>query len=196
MEIWIITAIAVIGYGLFGWQLWENRRLHRLYQLQGIMQLDALTGICNPECTARLCQDYLEKKPQGELCVLMKIDVDSFAEINEVYGRQLGDDALRTMGQILTGIFRDRDILGRVGGDEFIVCMKAVKDEKIVSRRANDIIAKFRQQMHEIGIDSASCSIGVSMDRTGQRGYVDLYNRADQALFSVKQGGKGAVVIK
>lgn len=155
------------------------------YQLQE--GADSLTGLLKEEYTAAACQLYLEEKPAEELCVIMLIEVDDFQEIQEVYGKQMGEDALCTMGQILKGVFRERDILGRMADNKFLVCMKAVREEKIITKRASEIIARCHHQLHEIGIDNGSCSIGVCNSRLEDVDYKKVLDRASLALEEVKR---------
>lgn len=158
------------------------------YQLQE--GADTLTGLLKEEYTAAACQLYLEEKPAEELCVIMLIEVDDFQEIQEVYGKQMGEDALCTMGQILKGVFRERDILGRMEDNKFLVCMKAVREEKIITKRVSEIIARCHHQLHEIGIDNGSCSIGVCNSRLEDVDYQKVLERASLALEEVKGNGQ------
>lgn len=190
--VWRIGVIA-LGITVILIHYVRNLQMNRLQdelRYQSQINVDHLTGLLSKDYTATICRMYLSEKPPEELCVIMVIDLDDFEEIKEVYGQQMGDDALSTMGQILKGVFRERDIIGRVGTDRFLVCMKGVRDERIISKRANEISVRFRQKVHEIGVDSGSCSIGVRSMRQEHLSYEKLYAEAEKVLWQAREEAK------
>ena len=164
------------------------------YQLKE--ETDELTGLLKQDYAESICRLYLEEKPEEERCVLLQIQIDELDAIKEVYGESLQEDALRTMGQVLKGTFRERDILARLDNDCFLACMKAVGNEKIVTRRANEICIRFRQQMHEIGIDNGSCSIGVCISSYEVTDYEKMLQKASQVLDEVSDSDDYIGIIK
>ncbi len=150
------------------------------YQLKE--ETDEITGLLKQDYAESICRLYLEEKSEEERCVVLRVEIDDLEEIKEVYGESMQVDALRTMGQVLKGTFRERDILSGRGENGFLVCMKAVGNVEIVGRRTNEIRVRFRQQLHEIGIDSGSCSVGVCIGGYESVDFDKMLQKANQAL--------------
>ena len=116
------------------------------------------------------------------------LDVDYFKKINDTYGHYNGDLALKRIADILKGVFRKNDILGRFGGDEFAVFMKgagrADAAEKCQLLRQIISEAEFAPNTGPL-----TASIGVAIAEPNQD-FDDLYRKADQALYLVKEHGR------
>ena len=152
---------------------------------------DLLTGLYNKisfeqavEAGIKECHD------SKRIAILWILDFDNFKHVNDEYGHQVGDEALKGFARILSRAFKRKDIIGRVGGDEFMVLMK----EKPQSVARIDEIAKgILWKLDKMKILSAthfSCSIGIGIDFKGKYNFEELYQRADQALYQAKQNGK------
>lgn len=146
---------------------------------------DALTGILNRGTFDQLRTDL---KIIADPIALLLIDVDKFKTINDTYGHETGDRALKKVADLLTKTFRTTDFPARIGGDEFAVIMTKIDET------AKDIIAKKAEQMNEIllkgenGLPQISLSIGIAFSEQGfDEG---LYKRADQTLYKVKEAGR------
>ena len=164
------------------------------YQLKE--ETDEITGLLKQDYAESICRLYLEEKPMEERCVILQISIDELKEIKEVYGKSLMEDTLRTMGQVLKGTFRERDILARLESNRFLVCMKTVGDETITSKRAHEIYVRFRQQLHEIGIDNGSCCVGGCISSYE---FVDLETmmiKASQALREVMETEDSVKIVR
>lgn len=85
-------------------------------------QTDGLTGVLNKRTTEALINEILEQRPH-EKGTFIILDVDKFKEVNDHYGHAVGDIVLSTLGQTLRNYFRENDIIGRIGGDEFVIYM-------------------------------------------------------------------------
>lgn len=86
-------------------------------------QHDALTGVYNRENTQKMIDAILrEKAPEGFHGFLI-LDMDHFKEVNDVYGHVMGDNVLRMLGGFLKEQFREQDVIGRIGGDEFVILL-------------------------------------------------------------------------
>lgn len=146
---------------------------------------DALTGIINRGAFDRL--RLLLKEKDGNLG-LMIIDVDKFKLINDGYGHETGDKVLIKVAKLLEDSFRSTDYPARIGGDEFAVIltdagknMQSVIEEKV--RSMNEEL-----QNPQDGLPKVSLSVGVAFSEHGFED--DLYNRADAALYEVKENGR------
>ena len=116
------------------------------------------------------------------------IDLDNLKKINDTYGHEAGDLALRTVGGALAKNSENR-LCCRLGGDEFLCFMKDVTREE-AEKEIQKIIADFDEQKNE-GPETAmaSLSVGLAMCAPAEQ-YIKAYNRADKALYHVKQNGK------
>lgn len=113
----------------------ENKRLSQL------AEKDWLTGLCNRMAAEKRINDWLKTRKAGTLFVL---DVDNFKSINDRYGYIAGDKVLQGIADILTLISFSTDIIGRVGGDEFIVFMPASQKPDFIEVRC-----RLMEMLHE-----------------------------------------------
>lgn len=146
---------------------------------------DPLTGMLN-----RGGFDNLRGVMQSSTTPLAFVmaDVDTFKQINDNYGHEVGDRVLQKVAGLLSGIFRASDYVVRLGGDEFAVIMPGMKREDLP---ALDVKLK---QINQIlmnpndGLPSVSLSAGVAFSEHGFP--EELFNQADQALYYVKEHGR------
>ncbi|MCD8013422.1 MAG: diguanylate cyclase [Lachnospiraceae bacterium] len=153
-------------------------------------ETDALTGICNK----KTAEEYIELWLADEACngtqVFLMLDIDHFKEVNDVYGHAVGDIVLSAVGNGLREIFRENDIIGRLGGDEFGIFMKNATPETAVEKA--EMIC---QMVRSIKVGSqpscrTSCSIGVSLFPQHAKNFMELYQKADKALYISKNSGR------
>ena len=151
---------------------------------------DSLTGLMNKYATETSARHYLEQASTLRDSALFVIDLDQFKLINDQLGHQVGDEALELVGNTLLRLFRAQDIVGRVGGDEFVALMKNATDPNMVKSRAAIICRAMRHtKLKELPI-SLTCSIGVAMCPINGRTYDELFTCADEQLYQVKRRGK------
>lgn len=164
-------------------------------KLENIADTDILTDLFNKSATERKIQEYMDEKPDGR-GVMFILDIDDFKKVNDTMGHAFGDVLLKTLGKEIKSEFRLTDIVGRTGGDEFIVFLKDVKDNLIVEREANRITKFFHD--FKAGEDyvkmSATASIGAAIYPDDASNFKDLYVVADQALYRAKRQGKNRLV--
>ncbi len=150
---------------------------------------DPLTDLGNRGYTESGVNEYLQKH-RGQGALLM-IDVDNFKLVNDNLGHQAGDQVLRDLGQLLQAAFRSSDIVGRIGGDEFVAFMKDITDRHLAEKKAQAINEAFRKSF--AGMDcvfAISASVGIAMVREEDSRFDELLHRADLALYHRKQHGK------
>ena len=156
----------------------------KITELELRAQQDSLTQIYNAATCRKLAEEYLESE---ENCALFILDIDCFKKINDQYGHMFGDVVIIQAAQILRKFFRTNDILGRVGGDEFMVLMKDIKNIDIIEKRCRQLNASFREELEEQVPDlKIGLSIGVSLAPLHGNNYLDLFLAADQALYHAK----------
>ena len=119
------------------------------------------------------------------------IDVDNFKAINDNLGHMFGDEVLRYIASEIKRKVRSSDIIGRIGGDEFVVYLREANSEKAIAEKAKDICDLFTNTYREL-VDrySVSCSVGISIYPRDGKTYEELFHNADKALYYAKEQGK------
>ncbi|MDO4539483.1 MAG: diguanylate cyclase [Syntrophomonadaceae bacterium] len=157
---------------------------------------DPLTGLLNKTTTEEEINDFLLMTRQRGIHAMLIIDMDNFKDINDNYGHMVGDAALLQAAHRLMKVFRTTDIVGRIGGDEFIVLLKDVHNETMLRGKAQQLNEEMKLDLevrgHKIYV---SCSIGIAMaPHDGQR-FAELYEKADKALYAAKHSGRDRYVV-
>lgn len=166
----------------------EQKR--REEDLQKAADTDSLTGLYNHAGTINRVKQYLKEHPSKSAGTLFAVDLDAFKSINDTLGHQCGDDTITKIGKSLLGLFRSEDIIGRVGGDEFLIFMKNISDEAAVAKKANELVNTLQIEFSANGHTlSLSSSIGVAIHKSGEN-FESLYGRADAALYQAKSRGR------
>ena len=160
------------------------------YELLRLSSVDSLTGLMNKTATENAARVYLEGSANTQPSALFVIDMDQFKEINDQMGHQAGDEALEQFGNLLLHQFRAGDIVGRVGGDEFVALMKNTGDRKLIRRRAALVCEMVREHLFKHTGLSLTCSIGIAICPCHGVGYDELFAKADQQLYQIKRDGK------
>lgn len=150
---------------------------------------DSLTGAWNRNYTVDYLNDYLtDKRHCG--CFFM-IDIDGFKSVNDTYGHIAGDNMIIKLSDMLRSLIRSDDIVCRIGGDEFIVFFKGVATHEFAEAKAEEIIIALDNSEAFRSIDlSLSISIGIATAPHDGTDFATLYNKADKALYHVKENGK------
>ena len=170
----------------------EDRLKHA--QLSNKARMDSLTGILNKGATIDSIKDYLTESEDEQMHALMMIDCDNFKKVNDNFGHAVGDEVIKYFASILKRTFRDSDIKGRFGGDEFMVFMKNTTKEA-TNLRANQLNEAVRKHYIKDGNEiHLSCSIGVAYYKKDGADYDTLFQAADDALYEAKSYGKDRFV--
>ena len=147
---------------------------------------DPLTGVYNRTAFERQVTKCV-RGAEPDLCgVLMVLDVDDFKRINDNNGHLAGDQALRKVARILRTTFRQSDVIGRLGGDEFLVFLNDYLDQERLSQR----LCQLLDQLDAIAEYPLASSIGVTFVRKRGFDYTRCLAEADKALYYGKQTGK------
>ena len=157
---------------------------------------DLMTEVYNHEAALSKMSLHLQDEGMGELNALFIIDVDNFKEINDHFGHRTGDNVLVEISDKIKKTFRDYDIIGRIGGDEFIVLMKNLEKAWDANKKSQELINALQFECQRNGESIAlSSSIGVIVfTATSATKLDDLYSDADAALYKAKKLGKNKVV--
>lgn len=168
----------------------KRRQQHELLLRRA--KMDALTELYNRGSIEAEIDDYLKHCAGRSLSALFILDMDNFKKVNDLYGHQAGDKVLVDLAYILQSSFRSGDIVGRLGGDEFLVLMKAVRDREGVVRKACQLCRTVKEQFDSEYVDAElSVSIGIVLiGECAAIGFDEAYRAADQALYGAKLQGK------
>lgn len=161
-------------------------------ELQYKAERDSLTGLYNKSMTGKLVDEYLMFGQSHGNSALFMIDLDDFKDINDHFGHVYGDALLCELADKLVGMSGSSDIVGRIGGDEFILFMKKGATEDKVEEKAVEICRDFQvlcKGMNGTQYEVSS-SIGISFFPEDGENFKDLYEHADAALYAAKSGGK------
>jgi len=156
---------------------------------------DELTGLNNRrQVLARLEEEFQRATRLGESICLIYLDIDHFKNINDTYGHPFGDLVLTRIAERMQSCVRLYDIVGRVGGEEFLIVAPATPTDEALSL-AERIIAAIRQEtITETTVRvTVTASAGVSVIHRDDTGIDDLLRRADQALYRAKSEGRNRV---
>lgn len=164
--------------------------------LQEKAETDLLTGLLNKISTEQKVTDYLaEAKNKDQNAILFLIDIDNFKKVNDTMGHAFGDELLAGLGLGLSTLFRATDIVGRIGGDEFLVLMRNITPDKETKKReAEKLLTFFRDfKVGEYVQYRCTASIGGAVFSQDGGDFEELYRAADTAMYESKRHGKNRV---
>ena len=167
--------------------------LGNIEQIQGLKEeasTDKLTGFLNKASANQALSEIC----LTESGVLLMIDLDSFKLVNDIHGHEMGDEILIQFAKVIRSNVRSDDILGRIGGDEFVAFLKGINEESVVAGISSRINEQLLDKARSLMGQDMSIPLGVSMGgvfvpKDGTL-YDELLPKADKALYHVKQNGK------
>lgn len=186
----------------------KNRRdmLRELNRLRKLVFYDELTGVLNRRGFMEEAQKafravsfsrkHTERRAGLRIpFVVLFLDIDDFKKLNDTYGHDAGDRALKKVAALLKKNLRLQDIIGRLGGEEFVVALLGTRAETahmVAERIRWDIhhgrfVAKGRRGIH------VTASIGIAA-HNGERDLNELIHNADEAMYRAKKKGKNRVI--
>lgn len=213
----IQTLIALVALYFIGFS-WNKERLRRRrkekedaarenYHYQSAIDTykhkadtDALTGACNKEATQRIVEKFLAEAPASGRCHAFFIcDLDHFKDANDLCGHAFGDEILCSFAKGLRGLVRNCDLVGRFGGDEFVLFLPNAGRQRLdelaatINVLAHRIDEKERASNPDVAAHPErpmlSVSIGIAVV-TGTANYDHVFRQADHALYDVKKHGR------
>lgn len=151
---------------------------------------DPLTKVYNKSTTRRMIKNYLRTDSRDTYDAFVIIDVDNFKQVNDTLGHLFGDSILSDLSQEMQDLFRSNDVVGRIGGDEFIVFLRGMKQKSHIESKANDICKIF--DLLYAGEDGTKItgSLGIALYPDDGDTFDELYRKADLALYASKRAGK------
>ena len=182
-ETLLATFLGLIVLSLMIYLAHSNSRENKY--LIHLSEIDPLTSVFNKETTQKLIDQKL--KNHEHFCFLI-LDVDDFKSVNDNYGHAVGDKVLKNLSDLFKNHFRQTDIVGRIGGDEFIIL---IEDEHIAESRIQSLLQKVNAlKIEELQDFKLSISVGMAFAPSNGTTFMELYRHADHALYQTKRTGK------
>lgn len=158
---------------------------------------DPLTLICNKGRFLEICDEELPVAARsGEAMSILMLDVDHFKNYNDTHGHLAGDRLLKSLADLLKSMVRERDLIARFGGEEFIVLLRGIRDEDAVqaAERMRRAVADHPFKGRETQpLSRLSVSVGVAWMPQHGTETRELIEKADAALYAAKNSGRNRV---
>jgi diguanylate cyclase (GGDEF)-like protein len=169
-------------------------------RLSAFASVDALTGLANRRSFAEHFGWTLGNTQRRSASIaLLMIDIDNFKTFNDRRGHAAGDECLRAVGAVLrTSLARTQDLVGRYGGEEFVVVLPdtPLEGARVVAERIRAGVAALAVHHNSIALGSITISIGGAFSRSSAVDAPALFDAADRAMYDAKQSGRDRVVFR
>lgn len=175
----------------------ERRRVAE-QRLEYLASTDVLTGSTTRRKFLEVSQNYFERsRKEGEALSVILTDIDRFKSVNDTYGHAAGDTVLRTFGQYLRDSVRKTDFVGRLGGEEFGICLPHTDHARamILAERIRANLAEQLITLPDGRTVKCTASLGVAQLSEADENIEALLHRADLAMYSCKRNGRNQVAL-
>ena len=152
-------------------------------------QIDEMTHLFNKVTTEEMVTEILCQSDEKKHA-LMIIDIDNFKSVNDILGHKVGDHIICVVAGVLSSLFRSTDIIGRIGGDEFVVLMRDIPNEQAVTEKAEQLVNVFKKKENLTIPENISVSVGIAFSEDEDSSFSELFAKSDQALYISKKAGK------
>lgn len=163
-----------------------------LIEMERLAKTDALTGLLNRRSLFESAiQEFSRAQRYSRHLSVLMLDIDHFKHINDTYGHQAGDIVIQAVATILQETLRETDVLGRYGGEEFVVVLPETALEPALA-----VAERIRCQIYDRAISSdtsslhITASIGIATFSTGTSSIDEMLKQADRALYQAKSKGR------
>lgn len=167
----------------------KDNNAKREYQKRSMV--DPVTGILNKFSFENSVREALKAREVNTISALLVLDIDNLKRMNDELGTLVGDMFLGDVADYLTHIFRGSDIIGRVGGDEFMVYIRSMDDEEWLSKKCIRLQQEVKALSNEHGNINMTISIGAAIVKERAVGFDQMYCIADNSLYKAKTRGRG-----
>lgn len=178
---------------------WVNQEQVRYKERQALREQasrDSFTKLLNRGTMEHLVGEALDADSDSKEYAYITLDVDDFKHINDVYGHGRGDMLILKVADLLTEFFKEETFVGRMGGDEFAVFCKNVENRDTIYQQAQHVMERLRREQEELGLKEApTVSIGIAFGPEAGTSFLELYRRADEALYRVKNEQKNGIAV-
>lgn len=165
-------------------------------ELEELASYDMMTNVLNKVSFENQVTKILDNSNKENSHALFFIDLDDFKYVNDNLGHSFGDYLLIELGKRLRKSVREIDLIGRVGGDEFVIFVKDISNNKILIEKAEKILVDINQEIFdETNRHKIKASIGIATYPKHGENYEQLYSNADVALYNSKRKGKNVATV-
>lgn len=154
---------------------------------------DPGTGLLNKRAINEYAIEKIQNKTDG-LCIVI-IDLDDFKKINDNFGHMKGDEVLSKVAEIMKSVVRNRGLVGRFGGDEFMIILEGCRTQDDLRRVLSTISANVRWEYADQNGPKVTLSIGSSMYPVDGDSYEELFKKADKCVYIAKAKGKNRFIM-
>lgn len=168
-----------------------RRHFENVQHQQHLARTDALTGIAN----RRLLNEAMANLTvEAEEYALILVDIDHFKRVNDTYGHDVGDDVLRELGMLLVNESEERHLVGRFGGEEFLIVMPHASRNE-VSRLAESIREKVSTFPFETSAGTLHITVSLGACHSNDIEIDSVLKHADEALYHAKESGRNRFIL-
>lgn len=193
----IAFSLIALGYVIYMTQKIINSVNQTVDRLDVKAQTDLLTGLVNKRSFEEIAEKSLLYPEDHASYAMIFMDIDNFKGVNDRCGHDVGDLVLKSFAHTIDTVFRETDVKGRLGGDEFCVLMKMTEENRdLLMDHINDVCQRFVEALHRKAnsarqtLPAVTSSIGAALWEGSPEGFEELYHKADTALYASKNRGK------
>lgn len=174
----------------------ENQQMQiKIEKLNVAANIDVLTGISNKTAAIKAIEKMI-----ADGGVMFVIDIDNFKRINDTFGHRVGDTLLKNISSIIKTSFRSHNIVGRFGGDEFLVFMRyAASTKEMIERKSADLCFRCQKPLSNDDGTTLISSISIGallLPPNSNHTFVKVFEMADEALYESKNKGKNGFTVR
>ena len=168
-----------------------------LVQAHELANIDVLTFLPNRrKIIVELQEEVIRSNRYGTPLSISILDIDHFKKVNDTYGHTTGDETLRSVAARLREHIRHPDVIGRYGGEEFLIVLPNSRADA-ATKQATRLCQDIRNTRIEANnnVLSVTISVGIAQFRVGQENWEGFLHRADEALYKAKDNGRDRWVV-
>jgi len=192
---WMLGLLVALMAALLGFYLRARRAAHVLIESEQrsyfMAYHDGLTGLSNRMHVEECLSAAVRRERDDVAIALHCIDLDRFKDLNDTYGHQVGDEALRLVADLLRATAAGADVCARMGGDEFVVVQHITDNAEAIDLAHRVITALAAPLALSVGPKTLGCSVGTALLESDIHEPLELLRRADVALYRAKAEGRG-----
>jgi diguanylate cyclase (GGDEF)-like protein/PAS domain S-box-containing protein len=198
-KIWVELSVNPLGANLLQGlvnDITERKRAEAA--AQELATRDAVTGLLNRRgFDLALAKLLASLRHQPRQLAVLQVDLDFFKAVNDTHGHEAGDQVLREVARVLERCVRRIDVVGRTGGDEFVVLLPGVDGPEKAQEIAHHIIAGVSRPiaLSDGNLARIGASIGIALTSDAEEPAAALLRRADVAMYAAKQAGRGQALL-
>lgn len=166
----------------------------KVIEIADELHYDSLTKVYNKKTITEYAKKLLRERKKNRVTLVI-LDVDHFKSVNDTYGHLYGDKVLARVGYKLKEVVGDNGVVGRIGGDEFMIVLDQISDDQILRGMLRAIRTQIKWEFADDFEDfMVTCSIGASFAPNNGTEFEDLFRKADYCLYIAKEKGRDRYV--